>query len=57
MSDRTPAPPANDDRVMISCNASEAGANTSGSISPSGFGGVNNEIKTGISGVISLCHE
>ena len=54
VSDMTPAPPANEDRVMISCNASEAGEKTSLSISASGLGGVNNEINIGISGVMSL---
>lgn len=54
VSDMTPAPPANDERVMISCSASEAGEKISWSISVSGGGGVSSEINIGISGVISL---
>lgn len=54
VSDMTPAPPASDERVMISCNASEAGEKISWSMSVSGLGGVSSEINIGISGVISL---
>lgn len=54
MSDMTPAPPAKEERNMISCSASEAGEKISGSIAVSGVEGVRSEINIGISGVISL---